>query len=344
MRILLVQTSFLGDVILSTPVLGAVKQLYPCSELWTLTTQESEELLRRDPFISGRLVFDKKGADGGAAGIVRMAASLRAMRFDRAYILHRSARTALLMALSGIRPRIAFKEASFSFLHHQRVVRPKGRHEVLRNLSILSAEAEPTAFAGEIRLFAPRFEELAPARRELFAKLSRYLVLVPGSVWPTKMWHWQGYREVARHFLALGWQAVILGAAAEKQVAHKVCEGLPALNLAGETTISEVMYLVRHAALVVCNDSMALHLASGFKVPAVAVFCATSPAFGFGPWKNEALVVEENLPCRPCSRHGTRRCPLGTESCMRLPAKLVIEKAELLLAQSGAARKTAGGV
>jgi heptosyltransferase-2 len=83
---------------------------------------------------------------------------------------------------------------------------------------------------------------------------------------------------------------------------------------------------------------MVLHMASAFKVPTVAIFCATSPSFGFGPWKNRALVVEdEQLQCKPCSRHGTRKCPLGIETCMKLPAERVIEAADSLLAPEKAA-------
>ena len=81
--------------------------------------------------------------------------------------------------------------------------------------------------------------------------------------------------------------------------------------------MAEALPLYQDAALVVCNDSLALHLASAFKVPNVAVFCATSPEFGFGPWENCAEVVEKKeLACKPCRRHGSMKCPTGTESCM----------------------------
>lgn len=75
---------------------------------------------------------------------------------------------------------------------------------------------------------------------------------------------------------------------------------------------------VKNAKLVICNDSMALHMAFAFKIPTVAVFCATSPEFGFGPWENRAIVVEKKgLVCKPCHRHGKQICPEGTEACMK---------------------------
>lgn len=93
------------------------------------------------------------------------------------------------------------------------------------------------------------------------------------------------------------------------------------------------MAVMQKARLVVCNDSMSLHMASALKVPTVAIFCATSPTFGYGPWQNQAIVVERrDLACKPCRPHGSRRCPNGTEACMRgLAADEVISAVDRLL-------------
>jgi heptosyltransferase-2 len=131
------------------------------------------------------------------------------------------------------------------------------------------------------------------------------------------MWHWKGYREVAQFLLTRGFPVVLLGGPSDEEVNAMVAQGLEVLNLAGKTSIAEAMYVIKNARLVVCNDSMVLHIASAFKVPNVAIFCATSPQLGFYPWKNKAVVVEKNLPCRPCSRHGRKTCPTGTEACMK---------------------------
>ncbi|NDC37598.1 MAG: hypothetical protein EBZ48_06050, partial [Proteobacteria bacterium] len=95
MRILLVQTSFLGDVILSTPVLAALRQEFPAAELWMMTTPAAKSLVERDPLLSGVITFDKNGSERTVAALWRKAAELRRMRFDIAYALQRSARTAM---------------------------------------------------------------------------------------------------------------------------------------------------------------------------------------------------------------------------------------------------------
>jgi heptosyltransferase-2 len=128
-----------------------------------------------------------------------------------------------------------------------------------------------------------------------------------------------------------GMPVVLTGGPEDRDVASRVAEGVDIIDLAGRTGIADAMEIVRGARLVVCNDSMVLHLASAFKRPTVAVFCATAPALGFGPWKNDrAVVVERDLPCRPCSPHGTRKCPNGSNACMMIGADEVMAAIEML--------------
>jgi len=327
MKILLVQTSFLGDTILSTPIVAALKRIHPQAELWVMTTVLAGEIFKRDPLASGHLVFDKRGTDAGPAGLVRKARELRRHNFDCVYSLHRSFRTSLLLWLARIPLRIGFQDAKLPFLYHQRRSRRGGKHEVERNLLIVGAQAGEAELDGRLRLFAPSPEEVGPAVAGITGLPSPYAVLVPGSVWKTKRWDPAGYREVARFLIAHGWRVIVTGGPGEEQISRQVGEGLALIDLTGRLSIAETMYLIAHSGLVVCNDSMALHLASGFGIPTVAVFCSTSPSFGFGPWQNRAVVVEKTgLACKPCGRHGRRSCPTGTESCMLdVPAGRVIE-------------------
>lgn len=147
------------------------------------------------------------------------------------------------------------------------------------------------------------------------------------------MWHRHGFRTVAKYMISRGIHVVLVGAKSDKEVCAEVAQGLDVLDLSGKTGISEVMYVMKNAAIAICNDSMSLHMASAFKVPNVAVFCATSPEFGYGPWKNNAIVVEkEGLSCKPCRSHGSNKCPTGTEACMRdLSPEKVIDAARTLL-------------
>ena len=316
MKILIVQTSFLGDTILSTPVIASVKQIYPDAELWMMTTPPSTRLIERDPLLDGVIAYDKRGKDAGLKGLFAMAGRIKAMKFDLVYALHRSYRTSVLLWLSRVPMRIGFRGAGFSFLYHQTYARNMEDHDVVRNLSILKGWGDPSSFPGDMRLFSPPASALGDATRTLLPK-EPYAVLVPGSAWETKRWHAGGFRKTALFLRDKGLRIVLHGAPDEAAISRRVAEGLDAVDLTGRSSISDALYIVERAKLVVCNDSMSLHMASAFKIPTVAIFCATSPSQGFGPWKNNARVVEKKLDCKPCGRHGGRRCPNGTEACMK---------------------------
>lgn len=333
MKILLAQTSFLGDVILSTPVISGLKRIHPEAELWMMTTPLSSSLVINDPLLAGILIDDKKGINSGLTGLLKMKRQIQDMAFDRVYSLHRSHRTSLLLWLSRIPFRTGFADAKLSFIYHETQKRNPKDHDVIRNLSLLSGEASIMSLNSELRLYPPEYEELGFDAKQMLATLSDFVVLVPGSAWKTKMWHWEGYHEVAKFMLKKGYDVVLFGADTDIDVNTKVSQEIDVINLTGKTSISDIMYIVKHAKLVVCNDSMALHLASAFKTPNVAIFCATSSEFGFSPWQNNAIVVgKKGLDCKPCQRHGGKTCPTGTEACMKELSHLdVIHAAEKLL-------------
>ena len=334
-KILLIQTSFLGDTILSTPLISGIHSIYPNAEVWMMTTPAAAELVRRDSLLAGVMFFDKGNSDSGIGGLRRKAAQIRAMGFDCVYSLHRSWRTALLVWLSGIPKRVGFVESSFPFVYQTRIARAGYSHDVERNLAILTSDNPLNFFDGKLRLFAPRVEEVSTQIRDYLSGPKPF-VFVPGSVWATKMWSWRHYHETAKQLVAQGHRVLLLGGTNEEGVCAKVANGSGAINLAGKTDLGSLMALIKHARLVVCNDSMALHMASAFKVPTVAIFCATVPEFGFGPWQNRAEVLGvQGLGCRPCSRHGTMRCPTGTNRCMsEIEPKAVLESISRLLSES----------
>ena len=333
-RTLLVQTSYLGDTILSTPLIAALHQLHPRTQLWLMTTPAAAGLVANDPLVHRVIAYDKHGRDRGFAGILRMRRRLRGIGFDRAYALQRSYRTACMLRLSGIPHLTGFRSAKFSLAFHSRQVRRADEHDVLRNLALLADEAPLSELGTSLRLFPPPVARIDPELAAHIRNPKPYVLLVPGSAWRTKRWHWQHYRTVAGRLLDRGYRVLLMGAAADRSVSRRVARGLPVVDLAGTTSVPAAMTLVKHAAGVVCNDSMALHLASAFRKPCVVVFCATSPAFGFGPWQNpNAVVVEaQDLACKPCARHGGRHCPTGTQACMEaLEPQAVLDALESVL-------------
>lgn len=331
-KILLVQTGFLGDIILSTPVIGAMHELHPNCELWILTTEQGKSLVSNDKRVSGVLTFAKRGAEAGLAGLFRKAKKLKEKQFDLVYSLHKSFRTSLLLWLAGIPKRVGFSAASGSFLYSEQK-RLQGDHAVVRALSIIgdgSVLSEKHELSLHLSAERQETEELLAWQKAAQKKV----VIAPGSVWETKRWAKEHYRQVAQKCLDNGWKVAVLGSNQEREVCNFVSKGLSIETFGNSTSIDQAMWVVKHADLVICNDSALLHVASAFKVPTVAIFCATSPKFGFGPWRNKSRVVELlDLECRPCRRHGSQSCPTGTRACMELllPERVMASINELLV-------------
>jgi heptosyltransferase-2 len=186
---------------------------------------------------------------------------------------------------------------------------------------------------------------VAPAAAEQAAALlptgrGPLVGVAPGSVWATKRWTPAGFAAVIVGLVDEGARCVVLGGRDEVTLAEEVRarSGGRATVLAGRTDIATLVAVVDRLALLIANDSAPMHVACARGVPVVAIFCATTPAFGYGPYGAQATVVEAALDCRPCARHGGRRCPRGTEDCMRLVEPAVVLAAARAALAGGAGR------
>jgi len=233
---------------------------------------------------------------------------------------------------------VGFRESRGARLFHERVPRDRGRHDVERNLALLApfggGEAEPPPLHVPIAPEAPgRAAALLPPGA------GPLVGVAPGSVWTTKRWAPEGFAAVIGALAAEGARCVVLGAPEDAALAAEINHraGGCATVLAGRTDLPTMVAVVDRLALLIANDSAPMHIACARGVPVVAVFCATTPALGYGPWGPRTTVVEADLACRPCGRHGGRRCPRGTEDCMRL-----VPPAAVLAAARAALGTTAG--
>ncbi len=321
-KILVVQTGFLGDVILSSPVYRNLKEIFPGSSTTVLTTPLATQLVEKDPDVDRVQAFDKRGEDSGFSGLLRMAKKLRVQKFDIVFSLHKSSRTSLLLKLAGIPLRYGFSEAALSFLYTSTFPRKDLEHDVLRNLAIFrNVGIEPKELKQEMRIgYSP--EWLQEAKEVLDPISSKPLVgIAPGSVWETKKWSSEGFAKVASELQKEGFSVVLIGGPADKDSASIIMdesEDSP-LDLVGKTSIGVSATIVSKLKLLITNDSAPLHMASAGNVPVVALFCATVPSFGYGPWKVPHLNLGiDSLECRPCGRHGGNSCPVGTFDCRNL--------------------------
>ena len=324
-KILVAQTSFLGDVVLTIPLITALRRRFPDARLAVLCTPQGKEILDGHSDIDEIIVLQKKRDGGRHANLWKKAVELKSRRFTIAVSPHKSLRTALLLFLAGIPLRIGFRQSAGWFLYHRRVNRDSSRHDVDRNLSLVEPLGlDPVECPRVLRIEATRAAKERVARLFNELGIGRDGVIVgvnPGSVWPTKRWTVEGYAELCatlkrRH----GVQIVVFGGPEDREIVDSIIERAKcgAVSLAGRIGLRELAAAVERCRVFVTNDSGPMHVAVATGVPVVAIFCATTPSLGFFPYSSRAVVVEKQLACRPCGTHGGRQCPLGTDDCMRL--------------------------
>jgi heptosyltransferase II len=309
--VLVIQTAFLGDVVLTTPLLSVLAARHGPVDV--VTTPAAASLLRNHPAVHDVVRYDKHGTDRGWRGLRDLGSLLRLRDYRRVYLPHRSLRSAVLGLWSGAKERIGFAGSPAAITYTTRISRPAGGHEVERLLALTGG------ISGEqprVRLGLTA-DDHAAAEAWLSSRAvrSRFTALAPGSIWGTKRWPY--YAELAWR---LEQTAVIVGGKDDVALADAIVAAAPgrAVSAAGQLSLPGSAALIQRASVLVTNDSAPLHLATAVGTPVVAIFGPTVPEFGFGPRGPDDVVLgHEGLACRPCSRHGPETCPLGHHRCMR---------------------------
>ena len=314
---LVIQTSYLGDAVLTTPLLSQMANRGPVD---VVVTPASAALLVGHPAVREVIVYDKRKADRGIPGFLRLVARLRRSQYDVALLAQGSWRSSALALLAGIPQRLGFSTSAGRLLYTKRVQYRDDLHHAARLLMLARPNGrEPTP--EELR---PSLHPGEDERSTVNALLSAngvvsgkpLVAVAPGSVWGTKRWPF--YPELAFALEGIA-RVVIIGSKADAGLARAILDASPrVIDATGKLTLLESAELIGRASVLVTNDSAPEHLASAMNTPTIAIFGPTITAFGFGPLADERLVLGvDGLPCRPCDRHGPMVCPLGHHKCMR---------------------------
>jgi lipopolysaccharide heptosyltransferase II len=324
---LVVQTSFLGDVVLTTPLVAELARRGP---VHVVATPAGAPLLARNPDIAGVTIYDKRGTARGVGGLANVAAALSGARARGAangateaiaYLAQGSVRSAALARLAGFRTRVGFTTSAGRWLYTRRIPYRDDRHhaERLWSLAAESADAAPTREQLRPRLFPGGAEREAVDRLLANDRNSTtpLIALAPGSVWATK--RWPHYAELARMLAAHG-RIVVIGTQDDAALAAEIVAVARdnVIDATGKLSLLGSAEMIRRCSVLVTNDSAPQHLASAVGTPTVTVFGPTVPEFGFGPLAPRSTTAGvAGLECRPCDRHGPMQCPLGHWRCMR---------------------------
>ncbi|HVE13187.1 MAG TPA: lipopolysaccharide heptosyltransferase II, partial [Elusimicrobiota bacterium] len=322
-RVLLLQTSFLGDTLLTLPLARRVKEVLPGCRLTVLTRPQTAEVFRSSPWVDEVIEDDKRGRHRGVGGLFSLAQGLRG-RFDLALVAHRSFRSALMVWLARVPFRIGFSSSTGWFFFHRTVLFSWAMPELERNLGLLLPLSPGLKAAGADSIYlrgraeaAKEVDRLLASPRPAEAPL---VGLHPGSAWQTKRWLPERFAALARRLMAeRGARVVLLGGPEDAELCRRIAADAPGcVDAAGKTTLPQLMELVGRLELLVTNDSGPMHVAAASGVPTLALFGPTTRELGFFPYGEGHRVIEKDLDCRPCGLHGARACPEGHFLCMRL--------------------------
>jgi len=312
-KILIVQTAFIGDVILVTPLIRETKKLFPDAEVSVLVQKSNISILKYNPWIEKVIGMEKSKFD--LFNFFKTLSTLRKVKFDLAITPHRSLRTLLLLYLSGIKRRHGFNQDNKKVLLTDKFKHPKGVHKAEKNLELLSPFTK-----GRLDWHSELFysdEELVKAKDVLNPE--RNIAIAPGSVWNTKRWPEEYFVSLCSKLSDDGWNLIFIGSNGEKELSERIIKnaGIEATNSCGQFSITGSAALLSLCDGLICNDSGALHIGNAVKTPVFAFFGPTVKRYGYYPFGANDILFEVDLDCRPCGMHGHNKCPLGHHNCMK---------------------------
>jgi len=329
-NILVIQTAFIGDVILTLPLVQSLRKMFRDAKLSFLAIPSAAGVLFDHPDLNEVITYDKKGKEKDIRSLFRLIGKMRDRHFDVALVPHRSLRSAALARFAKIPTRIGFSTSGAKFLFSRVVDYKSEEHETKRNLHLMQGLDLDVPGVELPRIYPSDADKKWAEGIIEGSSDAAHVAVAPGSVWNTKRWPMEQYRQLVSMLVAEGIKVILLGSKEDALLCEQVANGLghQVLSVAGRATLLQSAAVMRRCRAVVSNDSAPMHLAVAVGTPVVAVFGATVPAFGFGPLGPQDVVVETHgLACRPCSIHGGDACPIKTFVCMNtISSSAVYEK------------------
>jgi lipopolysaccharide heptosyltransferase II len=322
-NILVLQTAFIGDAILTLPLIQVLKKNYPNASVNVVVVPRTVDIFSHHPAISQIIPYDKRGKDGGLIGFWRLRNQLRAKNYDLIVSPHRSIRSAFLAWLLKPNVRIGFDRSAGRFLFTRIVHYNPTDHEIDRNLSLLNP-LSLTINKNELPHLYPSAEDEQAVDSVLGSfglnKENHLVTAAPGTIWNTKRWPADRFAAMCKRLSSECSAVLLVGGKEDSALCEDIAEMSKAknvFNIAGKFSLLQSAELIKRSRVLISNDSAPMHLAVAVGTPVVAIFGATVPEYGFAPRGAHDIVIEtKGLTCRPCSIHGGKTCPVGTFECM----------------------------
>ena len=315
-----IQTAFIGDVVLSTSLIESLHTKYPTAQIDVVLRKGNEALFANHPFLNRVIIWDKQKHK--YANWLKVLSTIRTQKYDAVINVQRYAATGLWTIFSKAVIKIGFDKNPFSFLFTHKVkhlAMQPGLHEIQKNHALLVA-IDPA-----IELSKPKlYPTVADFEKVKALQSVSYICIAPASVWFTKQFPLNQWVHFLNTLNFKG-KVFIIGGPGDKSIGDQIISQIKpnsiissnVINVAGQLSFLSSAALQKGAILNYANDSAPLHFASAMNAPVVAIYCSTIPDFGYGPLSDNSFIVQTQqiLGCKPCGIHGKKACPLLHFNC-----------------------------
>jgi heptosyltransferase II len=315
-KFLIIQTAFIGDVVLATGIAEKLHACFPEAEIDFLVRKGNEGLLKQHPFLHEVLVWNKQ--ERKLSNLWKMLRQIRHRQYDKVINVQRFAATGILTAFSGAKEKIGFNKNPFSFLFNKKIphiisTADQPFHEVERNNKLVAHFTDDKVFNPALYPAKNDEDVVRPYQQQ------PYVCIAPASVWFTKQYPNNKWVELINK-IPETYRIYLLGAPSDKLLCEEIISSSSQkniINTCGQFNFLQSAALMKGATMNYVNDSAPMHFASSVNAPVTAVYCSTVPYFGFGPLSTKKFIIEvaEKLSCRPCGLHGKKTCPLNHFDC-----------------------------
>ena len=320
-KILIIRFSSIGDIVLTTPVARCLKGAFPQAEIHFLTKKKYAQVLAGNPYIDKMHLLSDR--------LPELLKELRAERFDFVVDLHRNLRS-MCVKLALRRPSGTFPKLN---LRKWWYVRTK-KASVMPDVHIVDRYVDAVKRLG-VSNDRRGLDFFTAPEPDFAMPFDRYIAVVCGATYTTKQ---IPAETVCRLAADRRYNFVLLGDANDGRRIEAVGAefGDNVRNFCGQTTLNQSALLVQNAEAVITSDTGLMHIAAAFGKRIVAVWGNTTPQLGMYPYmphcEGNYVNLERELPCRPCSKLGYRKCPKGHLRCMKdISAEEMLELAEALI-------------
>ncbi len=320
-RYLIIQTAYIGDVILSLPIAQVIKRNIN-AEIDFLCIPKTSIIVNGSKYIDNIIVYDKHGRDRGYSSFRILSNRIKFRRYDAILSPHRSLRSTLLSYFSKSELTVSFDNSTMSFLYNIRIPYRTDVHEIQRNLMLL----EPLGIK-ETNIVRPEFDIPNEDKKVVDLLLKKFnifpddifITVAPGTIWYTKQFPPHKIIGLLNLLAKENIKIVFVGGKGDIELSKYIVDKTENKNVniaCGKLNLLQSAELIRRSKLLLTNDSAPLHIANAVETKVIAVYGATIPEFGFFPYGENDVVFEiKGLKCRPCSTHGGKKCPIKTYEC-----------------------------